>query len=183
MKTMLSLVVLMLTFVMAGCGPKWVVVKQASPNPMAKSSNFKIEKAVFDTNFHVGNKTETEWMSEKKAETKDHWDGDKVAMADKFMDGFMGEKDNVLVANAVGAGVFTVRAKYVQYEPGFYAVVAGSPTALDADVEFLDASGAVVDVIRVHVKHSGFSAGEGARACAAQIGAISAKYLKQRVGM
>jgi len=183
MKTVLASVVLMFALALAGCGPKWVVVKQASPNPMTAASNFKVEKGVFDPTFHVGSKTEQEWMSEKKAETKDNWDGDKVAMTEKFVDGFMGEKDQVLIANAAGAGVFSVRAKYVQYDPGYYAVVSSAPTALDADVEFLDASGAVVDVIRIHVKQGGFSSGEGARRCAQEIGAISAKYLKTRVGL
>jgi hypothetical protein len=173
----------MLAFVLAGCGPKWVVVKQATPNPMTATSNFNVQKGTFDQNFHVGSKTEQEWMSEKKAETKDHWDGDKVAMTEKFVEGFMGAKDNVLVANAAGAGVFSVRAKYVQYDPGYYAVVSSAPTQLDADVEFLDANGAVVDVIRIHVKQGGFSSGEGARRCAAEIGALSAKYLKERTGI
>jgi hypothetical protein len=173
----------MVAFVLAGCGPRWVVMKQASPNPMTDKSNFMVEKGTFDSTFRVGSKTEQQWMSEKKAETKENWDGDKVAMTEKFVEGFMGAKDNVLVANAAGAGVFSVRAKYVHYDPGYYAVVSSAPTTLEADVEFLDASGAVVDVIRVNVKQGAFSSGEGARRCAAEIGALSAKYLKTRVGL
>jgi hypothetical protein len=182
MKNALSLLLLLLTITLAGCGPKWVVVKQASPNPMTASSKFKIEKAVLDPNFHVGDKTEKEWMGPKEAETQQKWEGDKVAMSEKFTDGFMGEKESLLVANAAGAGIFAVRARYVQYDPGYYVGVSSAPTSLDADVEFLDANGAIVDVIRIHVKQGGFSAGEGARRCASEIGAISAKYLKQRVG-
>jgi hypothetical protein len=150
---------------------------------MTDKSNFMVEKGTFDSTFRVGSKTEQQWMSEKKAETKENWDGDKVAMTEKFVEGFMGAKDNVLVANAAGAGVFSVRAKYVHYDPGYYAVVSSAPTTLEADVEFLDASGAVVDVIRVNVKQGAFSSGEGARRCAAEIGALSAKYLKTRVGL
>jgi hypothetical protein len=150
---------------------------------MTASSSFKVERATLDPSFHVGNKTEAEWMSTKKPETQDSWDGDKAAMADKFVEGFMDEKDNLLVQNAPGAGVFTVRARYVQYDPGYYAVVSSAPGSLDADVELLDASGHVVDVIRVRVRAGGMSAGASARSCAAQIGAIAAKYLKTRVGL
>jgi hypothetical protein len=187
MKTAFSSIVLALalalSLVLSGCGPKWVVVKQANPNPMTATSSFRVEKAVFDPNFHVGNKTEQEWMSEKKAETKDNWDGDKVAMAEKFTDGFVGERERLLMAAASGAGIFSVRARFVQYDPGYYAVVSSAPATLEADIDFLDGNGAVLDTIRVHSRQGGFSAGEGARRCAQEIGAISAKYLKQRVGM
>jgi hypothetical protein len=183
MKTALSFALLVLAIALAGCGPKWVVVKQASPNPMTSASKFKVETPAFDPNFHVGNKTEKEWMSEKKAETRDNWDGDKAAMLEKFTEGFMGEKENVMIAGAPGAGIFSVRAKYVQYDPGYYAVVSSAPTTLEADVDFLDAGGNVVDTIRISVRNGGFSSGEGARRCAQEIGRISAKYLKQRVGI
>lgn len=182
MKKALSLVLLLLAVALVGCGPKWVVVKQANPNPMTAASKFKVEKAILDPAFRVGDKTEAEWMSDKKGETKEHWEGDKVAMSEKFTDGFMAEKENLLIQNGAAGGVFAVRAKYVQYDPGYYAVVSSAPTSLDADVEFLDDKGQVVDLIRIHVKQGGFSAGEGARRCATEIGAIAAKYLKQRVG-
>ena len=183
MKTLLSLALLMLSVALAGCGPKWVVVKQATPNPMTATSKFKVDAPTFDPNFHVGNKTEAEWMGEKKAETKDKWDGDKVAMIEKFTDGFMAEKENILVSTAAGAGIFGVRTKYVQYDPGYYIGISSAPTTLEADVDFLDSTGNVVDSIRIHTKNSGFSAGEGARRCATEIGQIAAKYLKQRVGL
>jgi hypothetical protein len=183
MKTTLSLVVLMVALVLGGCGPRWIVMKQATPNPMTPKSGFVVEKGTFDPGFRVGSKTEQQWMSEKKAETKESWDGDKVAMTEKFVEGFMGAKDNVVVANGGGTGVFSVRAKYVHYEPGYYAVVSSAPTQLEADVEFLDGSGTVVDVIHLTVKQSAMSSGDGARRCAAEIGALSAKYLKDRVGL
>jgi hypothetical protein len=184
MKSAFTFVLVVLALCVAGCGgPKWVVVKQASPNPMTAQSQFKVEKASLDPSFRVGDKTEGEWMSDKKPDTKEKWEGDKVAMSEKFTDGFMAEKENILVANAPGAGVFSVRARFMQYDPGYYAVVSSSPTSLDATVEFLDAAGQPVDVIRVHVKNGGYSSGEGARRCATEIGEISAKYLKQRLGV
>ena len=172
-----------LSLVLSGCGPKWVVVKQANPTPMTAASPYRVEKSVFDPNFHVGNKTEQEWMADKKPETKDNWDGDKVAMVEKFTDGFVGERENLNMAATTGPGIFSVRARFVQYEPGFYVGVASAPTRLEADIDFLDGGGAVLDTIRVHAQYGGFSPGEGARQCAQQLGAISAKYLKQRVGM
>ena len=172
-----------LAIALAGCGPKWVVVKQASPNPMTATSSFRVEKAVFDPNFHVGNKTEGEWLADAKPEKKDNWDGDKVAMTEKFTDGFVAERERLVMAATSGAGIFSVRARFVQYDPGYYAVVSSAPATLEADIDFLDGSGAVLDTIRVHSRQGGFSAGEGARRCAQELGAISAKYLKHRVGM
>jgi hypothetical protein len=187
MKTAFSSVMLVaalaLSLVLSGCGPKWIVVKQASPNPMTATSSFRVEKAVFDPNFHVGDKTEQEWMSAKKAETRDNWDGDKVAMVEKFTDGFVGAREKLLMAATSGAGIFSIRARFVQYEPGYFVGVASAPARLEADIDFLDGGGGVLDTIRVKTQYGGFSPGEGARHCAEQLGAISAKYLKQRVGL
>lgn len=187
MKTALSSVLLALALtlclVLTGCGPKWVVVKQANPNPMTATSAYRVDKAVFDPNFHVGDKTEQQWMADKKPETRDNWDGDKVAMSEKFINGFVNERDKLQMAATDGAGIFSIRARFVQYEPGFYVGVASAPTRLEADIDFLDGNGVVLDTIRVHAQHGGFSPGEGARSCAEQLGAISAKYLKQRVGL
>ncbi|MDP9000173.1 MAG: hypothetical protein M3O46_08690 [Myxococcota bacterium] len=169
--------------VLTGCGgPKWIILKQASPNAMTPGSKFVIEPASFDPSFRVGEKTEQEWMGEKKAETQEKWAGDKVAMSQGFVEGFMAERENILVDSGP-AGVFSVRARYTNYDPGYYAVIASAPTMLDANVEFLDGSGQPVDVIRIRVKNGAYSAGQGARACAKEIGAVTAKYLRQRLGL
>lgn len=183
MKTALSLALLLVAFAIGACSPEWIVIKQASPNPMTASSRFLVEKATFAPNLHVGKKTEAEWLSEKKPEAKDSWDEDKAAMADKFTAGFMAaEKDGLLLTKAPGAGVFGVRARYVQFDPGYYVLVAYAPAVLDAEVEFLDASGNVLDVIRINVSRTDFVAGERARYCAKEVGAIAAKYLEKRIG-
>ncbi len=165
-----------------GCGPKWVVVKQANPNPMSASSKFVVQKPTLDANFRVGSKTEQEWMSEKKAETQDKWEGDKAAFAEKIIEGFMGEKDSILVENAAGAGIFGIRTRIVHYEPGHNIGISSAPATMDGIVEFTDANGGVVDEIRIHTKGGGFSSGGAGRDCARQIGTIAAKYLKERTG-
>jgi len=165
-----------------GCGPKWVVVKQASPNPMSASTKFVVEKPTLDANFRVGTKTEQEWMSTKKSETQDKWEGDKVAFVEKFVEGFMAEKDSIVVENAAGAGIFGIRTRIMHYEPGHYIGISTAPSTMDATIEFLDANGTVADEIRIHTKAGGFSAGTAGRECARQVGIVTAKYLKERTG-
>jgi hypothetical protein len=184
MKTMLAFALVAL--VVTGCGPKWVVVSQAAPNPMTSASKFSVEKAVLDPSFRVGEKTEQEWMGEKSPETKDKWDGDKVAISELFVEGFMQAKGDLLAESGPGKGVFTVRAKYIHCEPGYNIGISSAPTELQANVEFLDAADHVVDVIRFDVAQGGawsFSSGERGRECARRIGALAAKYLQNRVGL
>jgi hypothetical protein len=184
MKTMLAFALLIVALVTTGCGPKWVVVVQAAPNPMTSASKFSIEKAALDPSFRVGDKTEQEWMGEKSPETKDKWDGDKVAISELFVEGFMRARGDLLAASAPGEGAFAVRAKYIHYEPGYNIGIAAAPTELEANVEFLDAASHVVDVIRIQVAQGGgWSSGERGRECARQIGALAAKYLQKRVGL
>jgi hypothetical protein len=81
-----------------------------------------------------------------------------------------------------------VRARYTYYDPGYWAYIVSEPNVIEANVEFLDGSGDTVDVIRVRVKTPagysvGVSAGQRARTGSKEIGAITARYLKQRLGL
>ncbi|MFO0678865.1 MAG: hypothetical protein U0169_20220 [Polyangiaceae bacterium] len=178
-----TLVALVSLVFVVGCGPKVVIVKQASPNPMTATTKFVVAKPTYDAGFNVGGRSEQDWMAAKKDETQDKWAADKVAFADTFVEGFMTQKDAVLLENAQGAGIFGVKTRYLRYEPGHYVGVSSAPAGLDAVIEFVDASGAVVDEIRIYAKADGFSAGERGRLCARQIGEATAKYLKKRIGL
>ena len=165
---------------LGGCGPHWIVVKQATPNPMNASSKFFVAKVALD-GLRVGNKSEEEWMAEKGAETRDSWDGDKLAMNDEFATGFVSAKDDLGMSSSP-AGAFTVKAHILRYEPGFYVGVASGKASLDAAIQVLDQGGTVVDEFQVTASAGGMSAGERSRQCARILGATAAKYVLDRIG-
>lgn len=165
----------------AGCGPRWQVVKQADPNPLTASSKFAVDKVTLD-NLRIGSKTEAEWMSGKDADTQQKWEGDKTGMSDAFSTGFDKARDTLARVTDKN-GAFVVRARFDSYEPGFYAGVASGNAEIDATVDIVDASGNVVDEFHTKAVAAGMSAGQRARDCAEQIGATTAKYLKKRVGI
>jgi len=166
---------------LAACGPHWTVVKQATPNPMSRSTSFFVAPVSFD-GLRVGEKTEFEWMSEKSDDTRASWKGDKAGMNDEFVEGF-GDAHGPLVVAGAPNGAFTVRPRFVRYEPGFYAGVVSGNAEVDATIDVVDPAGNVVDEFETSAQASGFSAGERARNCAHAIGITAAKYLRARLGM
>lgn len=170
-----------LSLLAAGCGPRWQVVKQADPNPLTASSKFAVDKVALDS-LRIGSKSEAEWMSDKDADTKQKWEGDKTGMSDSFSTGFDKARDP-LGRVTDKSGAFVVRARFDRYEPGFYAGVASGNAEIEATVDIVDANGNVVDEFHTKAVAAGMSAGQRARDCAEQIGATTAKYLKKRVGI
>ncbi len=165
----------------AGCGPQWIVVRQAAPNPMTPATPFFVADVSLE-GLVVGNKSEAEWMSTKSAETRDKWAGDKVAMNEQFSEGFeSGRHELARVAGPQGA--FVVRAHFDRYEPGYNVGISASNGTIDATVDIFDPAGQPVDEFRVHAEAGGFSAGERARQSARVIGYTAARYLRKRVGL
>ncbi len=172
----------LLALVLVGCGPHWVVVRQAAPRARsAPTSKVYIDRVSLE-GLIVGEKTESQWMSEKGNDTRDSWDGDKSAMNEKFIAAFADSAHDVpLGPNPEGS--FTVRAHFYHYEPGFYTYIVNRPATIDADLFILDAAGNVVDQIKLSGAANGISAGERARACASRIGWAAGKYVRQRFGL
>jgi hypothetical protein len=164
-----------------GCAPHWVVVRQASPNPMTLSSRFFVDNVDME-GLRVGQVTEAQWMSDKSAETRERWEGDKRAMQNEFIAGFDNAAHGLILAQTAAEG-FTVRAHYVRYEPGFYAGIVAGNGAIDAVIDVLDPGGNIVDEFQVSTESSGMSAGERARRCSRELGWSAAKYLRARLGM
>ena len=163
--------------VATGCGPKWEVVKEASPNPFTQSSKFAPAPPTYE-GLMVGSKSEQEYLSEKDPETQTGWQNDKKAMVDAFMDGFNGEREAV----QTGAGEYAIASHITSIEPGYYAGVAAAPAEVRIDVKIFDKAGALVDEITITAKGGGMSTTQRLRTAAKQLGATVAKYLKKRTG-
>jgi hypothetical protein len=167
-------------FVLTGCGPHWVVIRQVVPNPMGPTSPFFVRGVTLD-GMRIGDTTEAEWMSQKDSSTRESWANDKVGMADEFGHGF-DQGGEGLVRAASPAGAFTVIAHYVHYEPGFYAVVAARPGQIDAVIDIIDPNGTPLDQFMTTAVCGGFSQGQHARECSRIIGINAAKYVLSRIG-
>jgi hypothetical protein len=166
---------------LAACGARWVIVRQAAPSPFGPTAKVFVDRVSLD-GLIVGEKTEAEWMSGKDASTRASWDGDKQAMNDKFTEAFYDAAKGVAF-NTTPQGSFIVRVRFVHYEPGFYGGIVSQSATVDADFFILDPAGNVLDELKYQGSGSGFSAGERARACAAQIGAGAGGYVHERFGL
>ena len=173
---------LAMALVLAACGHHWVIVRQAAPSPFGPAAKVFVDRVSLE-GLMVGDKTEAEWMSEKKEGTKESWDGDKQAMNDKFMEAFFDSARGVAFTTTPQGSNFIVRAHFVHYEPGFYAYVVNRAATIDADFSIMDPAGNVLDEIKLKGAANGMSGGDRARSCASQIGAAGGDYVRQRFGL
>jgi len=169
----------------AGCGPRWVIVRQASPAPFNGSSAFNVDKVDF-TGLVVGEKSEAEYLGGKDPEQQASFQGDKAGMAEAFMNGFDDAKGPVRVA-APGAGVFIVKPHITFLEPGFYVGVAAGASRVSVTVQIFDDKQTLLDEIAISSKipasMTNPSSGGRLRDAAHDLGRVTAKYVLMRTGL
>jgi hypothetical protein len=148
---------------------------------MTPAARFFVDRVSLE-GIMIGQKSEAEWMSAKSGDTQQSWEGDKAAMLEEFSHGFEDARDAVARVEAP-ADAFIIRAHFIHYEPGFYTYVVNSNAQIDAVVDILDAHGTPLDQFQIAASSGGIAAGSRARACAFELGRVTAKYVRARVGL
>jgi hypothetical protein len=170
----------LLALALIGCGPRWQIVAQATPNPMSASSKFFVEPLHFE-NLIVGGKNEDAYQATKSPEQQASWKSDKDGMAAEFANGYSEERDAVGVA-ASPAGAFTVRPHITFIEPGFNIGIASHPAEVRINVQILNEQNAVVDEFTISSSTNAYATGTRVRIAAKDLGVVTARYMKARTG-
>jgi hypothetical protein len=174
--------------VLAGCGPRWIVLTQASPNPLLNQNKFGLMPVDY-TGLIVGEKSEAEYLASKDEETRASWAGDKGGIDTEFGK-VLGEKaqgTGISVVKATGPGdaPFMIRPKVEFIEPGIYTYVFNKASQVRMKVQITTPDGKVIDEIAI--KHgtpasiTNPAVGNRLRDDGEALGAIMAQYLQFRV--
>lgn len=172
---------------LAGCGPKWIVLSQASPNPLLNQTKFGLMPVDY-AGLMVGGKSEAEYLAAKDEESRASFAGDKGGVDTEFGK-VLTEKSTangitVVKASGPGDAPFMIRPKVDYIEGGVYAYVYNKPSEVRMKVQITTPDGKVIDEIAV--KHSTSasitkaSSGGRLRDDGEALGATVAAYLKVR---
>jgi hypothetical protein len=174
--------------VLAGCGPRWIVLTQASPNPLLNQNKFGLMPVDY-TGLIVGEKSEAEYLASKDEETRASWAGDKSGIDTEFGK-VLGEKaqgTGISVVKATGPGdaPFMIRPKVEFIEPGIYTYVFNKASQVRMKVQITTPDGKVIDEIAIkHATPASITnpaVGNRLRDDGEALGAIMAQYLQFRV--
>ena len=151
---------LVLPLVAAGCGPTWVVVKQANPNPLSGKKAFAVEALAWEK-MSIGSREKdrmslADYVAKKKPEEQEKWKADfakdQEGAGEKFKEVLASKTKGAGLDTAAGAGpeTFTIKPSVRVYEPGFWTPMGwgNRATELHTTVEIVDGSGAVVDEVQ-----------------------------------
>jgi hypothetical protein len=168
-----------------GCGPPWIVVAQARPNPFIAHTQFSVEPVHME-NLTIGEKSEAAWLSEKDGEQRVSWRMDKEALAARFLGHLTsGVPELRMIPGPPPDGqTFIIRPTVSFIEPGFYAVVASGATRVRMTLQILSTAGMILDEIKIEVAIQASltnpSIGGRVRDAADRLGEIAARYLRKR---
>ena len=73
-----------LVLALVGCGPRWVIRQQASPNPLNGVTKFNLEGIHWEQ-LMVGGKTEAQYLAGKNPDQVQSFQGDKAGFQDRFV--------------------------------------------------------------------------------------------------
>jgi hypothetical protein len=168
------------------CGPRWIVVTQATPSPFANQRMFAVEPMHYE-GLVVGDKSEAEWLAGKDDEQQASWEADKQAFAARFSQELAGALPEVQFATAMpgAVGPFIVRPIVTFFEPGFFAYVVNNDTSVRLDLQLLSPQGQVLDVVRfetvVYATMTNPSTGGRLRTAGDALGNQVGDYIRTRV--
>jgi hypothetical protein len=173
-----------LTLLVVGCGPRWVVVRQASPNPLLGARRFAVDRVHFE-GLRVGGKSEAEYLAGKDEGQRASFEEDKRAFEGTFAAALTAGAQGIsLVQPPAEAETFVVRPAVGWFEPGFYAGVAARDTEVELVTQIVRASGEVVDEFtvrsRIPATLTSPSSGDRLRKAGDDLGGVVAKYLRTR---
>ncbi len=173
---------------LVGCGPKWIVLTQATPNPLLNQNKFGLMPVEY-TGLIVGEKSEADYLSSKDEETRASWAGDKAGI-DTELGKVLTEKaaeSGITIVKATGPAdaPFMIRPKVEFIEPGIYTYVYNKPSEVRMKVQITTPDGKVVDEIAIkHATPASITnpaVGNRLRDDGEALGAILAGYLKVRI--
>jgi hypothetical protein len=180
----LWLALLALASLATGCGPHWVIVAQAVPDPLLGAKAFYVEPVHFDPPI-VGDKREGEYLADKTQDQRDRWQADKAEASHKFAVTLMGLSPNLQFPVQPAPGVFIVRPIVPFMEPGIYTPFFSRPTELQMRLQILTSDGVLVDeiVTRSLIGASLIYPTSGGRIRMAgdDLGKIASEYIAKRV--
>ena len=174
--------------VLAGCGPRWIVLTQAAPNPLVNQNKFGLMPIDY-TGLIVGEKSEADYLASKDEESRASWAGDKGGIDTEFgkvlMEKATGAGINVVKATGPADAPFMIRPKVEFIEGGIYTYVFNKPSEVRMKVQITTPDGKVIDEIAI--KHgtpasiTNPAIGNRLRDDGESLGVIAAKYLQFRV--
>lgn len=187
-RSLLAVVVALFALVLTGCGPKWIVVVQAAPNPFVNQSRFSVLPVDF-TGLEIGAKPEAVYLGEKTEEQRESFRGDKAGVNEEFTGALLKQARelgfDVVLATGPNDAPFQIRPSVAWLEPGFYAGIVGAPSQMRMKIQIVLPDGRVLDEIRMEHRTDGsvFNAASGTRlrTDGRVLGELTAKYLNTRI--
>lgn len=173
--------------VSSACTP-WVVVRQASPNPLGGQTQFQLQPLNFD-GLHVGEKTQAEYLAGKDPGQRASWQADLLAMNQIFAERLHSNTPGLTIApvgQAQAPGPFTIVPRILFIEPGFYAGVVAASARVRMALQVSGPQGLLDEIqaeVAVPANIANAASGQRLRQAAAQLGSIAARYLRERVGI
>jgi hypothetical protein len=182
----------------AGCGTyrPWRTVIQARPDPFYGQRSFAVMPTSY-AGLRVGEKAESEYLSEKDGEKWQTWQADKVAINARYTERLIERAADagIRVVRATGPGVapYFIRPHITFIEPGFFTAIVNKGSEIRMRVQLTDVNGLVLDEILIDqvVESSGgilssaiegtVTSGSRLQKAAEALGDITGQYLEYRV--
>ncbi|WP_441289092.1 hypothetical protein ACSRUE_46010 [Sorangium sp. KYC3313] len=136
---------------LAGCGPRWRVVTQASPDTFVGQRYFALMPIDY-VGLFILDQREDQYLASKDADDHQRFVADKESINEEFTKALVAaaQEEGIEVAPSDGptSAPFVIKP-YVGYmNPGFYAVVSSAPSQIRLTLRLTTPDGRVLDEVQ-----------------------------------
>jgi len=125
----------------------------------------------------VGEKSEAQYVAEKKADSADSYDADKRAADAIFHQRIADEHGILFMPGGTPDNTFIIRPMWLHWEPGYYAFVSSAPGRAHFIVDIVAPNGQPLDRIAIDTRASDMSSGGRMRGAISKVGGAVSAYI------
>ena len=162
-----------------GGGAQYTFVSRSQPSAFTRTGCRAVVEPIHAENLRVGDKTEAQFLSEKKSNQVWAFERDKRDSQQKFISQLEKRQAVVLANGGAPDNTFVIRPTWTTWEPGSYAGMFSKPGVATFVVDVLSPTGQLYDRIAIETSTTSYTAADRMKSDFSDAGKSVSRYIEE----
>lgn len=166
---------------LVGCasGGEYTLVSHAPPSSFARVGCRAVVEPIHADHLMVGDKTEAQFLAEKRDNQVGSFERDKRDSAELFMSQLQKRQPTVLGSGGTPDNTFVIRPTWTNWDPGKFMGMFSKPGVGTFVVDVLSPSGQMLDRISIQPSKTAYTAADRMKSVFEQAGTSVSRYIDE----
>jgi hypothetical protein len=162
-----------------GGGAQYTIVSRAQPNAFTRTGCRAVVEPIHADGLMVGEKTEAQFLAEKKSNQVWAFQRDKRDSQEKFSSQLQKEHGALLASGGSSDNTFIIRPTWTKWEPGKFAGMFSKPGVATFIVDVLSPTGQLYDRLAIETSTKSYTAADRMKSDFKDAGKSVSRYIDE----